>query len=71
MTYDEVEVGQTVRIMTPTPKHRQNGVVIDKQIVNIGGGEVERVYINTENGGRRVCAPSVLSLLDTKEQHNA
>lgn len=61
MTYDEVQEGQTVRIMTRTPKYRINGVVWAKEKITAGERTVERVYVDTERPrSRRLCHPSIL-----------
>jgi hypothetical protein len=60
MDYDKIEKGMEVRIVVPNPKFCRNGIVADKQIVTYGDKEVERVYVDTEDRGRRLCAPSVL-----------
>lgn len=63
MTYEEIEKGMEVRIVVPTPKFCVNGTIKDKGISTVGGREVERVYVDTARGGRRICAPSVLRLI--------
>jgi hypothetical protein len=60
MTYDQIEPGQEVRIVVPTPKFCADGVVKDKERVTVAGTERERVYVDTVHGSRRICAPSVL-----------
>ena len=60
MEYDEIEKGMSVRIEVPTPKFCTNGTVKDKEISTVGGKPVERVYVDTEDRGRRICHPSVL-----------
>jgi hypothetical protein len=63
MEYDEIEKGMEVRIEVPTPKFCTNGTVKAKEISTVGGKEVERVYVDTAERGRRICAPSVLRLI--------
>jgi hypothetical protein len=58
MEYKEIRKNQKVKVNTAKP---QNGVVVSKEIIEIGGSKVERVYIDTDRGGRLLCAPSVLS----------
>jgi hypothetical protein len=65
MTYDEVEVGQKVKINLKARGNRNNeGTVKAKEILTIGGREVERVYVDTTAPlGRRLCSPTVLEPL--------
>jgi len=61
VTYEEIEPGQRVRIVVPMQKFRVLGTVKAKEIVKTGGHDVERVYVDDDRGGRRLCAPSVLT----------
>jgi hypothetical protein len=60
MTYEEIEPGMRVRINVTNPKHRDIGTVKDKEIVTIVGVDRERIYVDTDNHGRKLCVPSVL-----------
>ena len=64
MTYEEIESGQDVRINVLNPKFCANGTVRKKEISQRGGGRVERIYVDTADRGRRICAPSVLERLN-------
>jgi hypothetical protein len=58
MRYEDITVGQKVKIVVP---HRSAvGTVKRKAIERKAGRLVERVYIDTERGTRRVCDPGVL-----------
>ena len=63
MTYDEIQKDQRVRISRVRKKFQTNGTVVSKEIIKIAGRDVERVYVDTDDRGRRLCAPSVLEPL--------
>lgn len=64
MVYSEVEEGQRVQIASGRPV---KGTVHAKEIVTLGVEPhrftTERVYVNTDRGGRSLCHPSVLTLI--------
>ena len=63
MTYEEVQPGQRVVIITPHFNNRTPGVVAGKDERVIAGKVLETVYVNTDTArARRLCHPSVLEL---------
>jgi hypothetical protein len=64
MRYADVTAGQRVQItgvIRPRPtRGGDRGTVVGKEIVEIRGNPVERVWIDTDNGGRRISVPDVL-----------
>ena len=62
MTYDEIEEGMEVQILPnhPNRKFRRQGTVKAKEIQTVAGKRKEVIYVDTDQGGRRLCAPSVL-----------
>jgi len=59
MTYDEIT--QDMRVRITVGRHRGEGTVVGKDIVKIGGKDIERVYINTDKPrARLLCSPRVL-----------
>lgn len=62
MTFDEIENGQRVNIITRNPKYRATGTVVNKEIIQFPNRTVERVYVDTDRKHRRLCSPTVLEL---------
>lgn len=60
MTYEEIQVGERVWIKTESTRYQEAGTVKAKEIVTVAGKPRERVWIDTDRRGRRVCVPSVL-----------
>lgn len=66
MTYDEIQVGQRVKITLPTSRYNATGTVKAKEVVAVAGKRRECVYVDTDiSKARRLCAPSVLTPCDT------
>lgn len=73
VTYDEIQKGQKVLIITR--KRSTEGVVRAKEELVVRGRLVQRVYIDVARGGRlvgrRLVHPSVLLLVPEPEEENA
>ena len=62
MEFDEIQPGQRVRLDTHIKRYQFSGTVVAKEYVDIAGVATPRIYIDSDDQGRKLAHPAKLIL---------